>query len=168
MHNYNSTELCQFNQTATTLVYVCQCLLSVYLPTTPFPDQISREGAAPFVHDDDPRIYRPTVPGKGLSVEVPATPSSRTLVSRDSRRSISSFGEIGAEAKLAAMKEASRHSRLQMLANVEISRRSGQSVYHNDRCFFNPWEGGVRRSPYLILDRGEAEHALLLEQLREL
>ncbi|CAM9304205.1 unnamed protein product [Sphacelaria rigidula] len=99
--------------------------------------KVRREGAAPFVHDDDPRIYRPTVPGgKGrLSVDTPATPSSRALVSREgTRRRTNDFGgnnvggakfeEAGAKAKLAAMSEAFRGSRRQMLANLEISRRS--------------------------------------------
>eukprot|EP00904_Undaria_pinnatifida_P000503 jgi/Undpi1/10453/HiC_scaffold_29.g12903.m1 len=43
-----------------------------------------REGAAPFVHNADPRLYRPTVPFEGsLSVEVPASPASRVMVPRD-------------------------------------------------------------------------------------
>lgn len=91
------------------------------------------------MHDDDPRIYRPTVPGgRGrLSVDAPATPSSRALVSREgARRRTTDFGgndadgarleEVGIEAKLAAMSEAFKRSRRQMLANVEISRRSGE------------------------------------------
>lgn len=81
--------------------------------------QALRKGAAPFVYDNDPRIYKPTVP-VSLNVEVPATPSSRTLVSRDGRGE-----EFGLVKKSGAMMEATRHSHLQMLANAEASRRSG-------------------------------------------
>ncbi|CAM9209509.1 unnamed protein product [Scytosiphon promiscuus] len=88
----------------------------------------AREGAAPFVHDQDPRIYRPTVPSSAaaasgsLSVEVPATPSSRMLVPREAEFDGNKAGEKG---KLAVVREeASRRSHLQMLANMEVSRRS--------------------------------------------
>lgn len=83
------------------------------------PVQALREGAAPFVYDSDPRIYRPTVP-VGLNVEVPATPSSRMLVSRGPCSE-----ELGLDKKSGTMMEATRHSHLQMLANAEASRRSG-------------------------------------------
>lgn len=96
--------------------------------------QPGREGAAPFVHDPDSRIYRPTVPaivvGGSLGVEVPATPSSRMLVPRGSEfdgggKDMPGVGG-GIKNKLALMREeASRHSHLQMLANMEVSRRSG-------------------------------------------
>ncbi|CAN0377615.1 unnamed protein product [Pylaiella littoralis] len=92
-----------------------------------------REGAAPFVHDPDSRIYRPTVPaivaGGSLGVEVPATPSSRMLVPRGSEfdgggKDMPGVGG-GIKNKLALLREeASRHSHLQMLANMEVSRRS--------------------------------------------
>ncbi|CAM9640094.1 unnamed protein product [Ascophyllum nodosum] len=84
---------------------------------------VEKEGrkaaSAPFVHDTDTRLYRPTVPQRGrLSVEVPATPSSRTWVTRDVESSRYK-GE-----KLIAMQDAYRRSHLQMLANLDASRRS--------------------------------------------
>lgn len=95
--------------------FPCSTTTSTYQP--------GRKGAAPFVHDTDPRLYRPTVPLRGtLSVEVPATPSSRTHVPRDVEVS-------GCKGKLVAMQEASRCSHLQMLHNVETSRRSGIIIY---------------------------------------
>lgn len=90
-------------------------------------EQVGRKGAPPFVFDDDPRIYRPTVPReRGGRVEVPATASSRVMLSRDGGRQDDVAREIGIEAKTAAFKEASGHSRLQMLANLELSRYSGK------------------------------------------
>ncbi|CAM9621158.1 unnamed protein product, partial [Laminaria digitata] len=81
-------------------------------------DKPGRHGAAPFVHSADSRLYRPTVPFEGsLSVEVPATPSSRVMVPRD-------VEAAGCKGKLVAMREASRHSHMQMLANMHVSRRS--------------------------------------------
>lgn len=104
--------------------------------------QPGREGAAPFVHDPDPRIYRPTVPALGAggrlsNVEVPATPSNRMLVPREAE--FDGGGDRGAGSKrknkLAVMREeASRHSHLQMLANVDICRRSGMNMFA--RCVF--------------------------------
>ena len=108
------------------------CLFPTFTQTP----QPPREGAAPFVHDPDPRIYRPTVPALGAggrlsNVEVPATPSSRMLVPRHAEFDGAGDGGAGdGKNKLAAMREeASRQSHLQMLANVEISRRSGTYVF---------------------------------------
>lgn len=81
--------------------------------------QPGRKGAAPFVHDTDPRLYKPTVPlGNSLSVEVPASPSSRVLVPRDEEAA-------GCKGKLVDMQKATRHSRQQMLVNMDVARRSG-------------------------------------------
>eukprot|EP00903_Cladosiphon_okamuranus_P013754 g12803.t1 len=115
-----------------------------------FPSQPPREGAAPFVHDPDPRIYRPTVPafgdgGRLSNVEVPATPSSRMLVSRhaefDGGGGDGGAGKGKGKNKLAMMREeASRHSHLQMLANVEISRRSelGETICGRGKTIVKP------------------------------
>ncbi|CAN0491564.1 unnamed protein product [Ectocarpus sp. 12 AP-2014] len=130
-------------------------------------DKPRREGAAPFVHDPDPRIYRPTIPSKVPSgccsvVEVPATPSSQILVRREvefdgeGRRSGGGAGKTNN--RLAMMREeAHRHSHLQMLANVEISRRSelGETL-----C----GRGKTIRKPLLYPQAVSHQQALTLEK----
>lgn len=81
------------------------------------------------MHDPDPRIYRPTVPSSAaaasgsLSAEVPATPSSRMLVSREAE--FNGDGRGNGNSLAVVREEACRRSHLQMLANKEVSRRSG-------------------------------------------
>ncbi|CAN0075485.1 unnamed protein product, partial [Ectocarpus fasciculatus] len=113
-------------------------------------DKPRREGAAPFVHDPDPRIYRPTVPaevstGCRFGVEVPATPSSQILVRREAEFDGEESRRGDATGKrrngLAMMREeAHRHSHLQMLANVEISRRSelGEAICGRGKTIRKP------------------------------
>ncbi|CAN0513853.1 unnamed protein product, partial [Ectocarpus sp. 8 AP-2014] len=112
--------------------------------------QPRREGAAPFVHDPDPRIYRPTVPSKvstgcRFGVEVPATPSSQILVRReaefDGEGSRSGGGAGKTNNRLAMMREeAHRHSHLQMLANVKMFRRSelGETICGRGKAIQKP------------------------------
>ncbi|CAN0338506.1 unnamed protein product, partial [Discosporangium mesarthrocarpum] len=98
-------------------VHLCLVSSQRSCPSGPLNKQDSR--AAPFVQDDDPRVYRPTVP-ISLTLEEPASPQSRINLSRDGDTKM----EIGWEKKLSASHECARKSRLQRLANIEASRRS--------------------------------------------